>query len=362
MEEAYNPFISIVIPFFNRENTLSYCIDSVLNQHYDNWELLLIDDGSTDNSANLCKQYSKKDGRINYLYQENQGAGPARNRGIKEAKGDWITFVDSDDAILPEHLNQLQKYGKSKDLVMVSRCKAKYKDGYIRKISKSNDLKNICLEGNKQIVEYLYGDEFNPYQHANFACWDKFFRMSIIREHSIRYPLDVPTGQDQIFVVNYFKYTESFFLSEVGTYVPTPMGDEGIEHLACKLRMPEEFLYCQKKNYEALMELATITKSESVRKYAVNYILDKPFTRIIIPYTKWRNRVQYGKGKILKFIRKDFLPIIQEHKNELDYVKNERYRTNLKLILAGKESKVYDFWFWYRLKKDIKFAIRRRLK
>ena len=110
------------------------------------------------------------------------------------------------------------------------------------------------------------------------------------------------------------------------------------------------------------MELSTITKSESVRKYAVNYILDKPFTRIIIPYTKWRNRLQYGKGKILKFIRKDFLPIIQEHKNELDYVKNELYRSNLKLILSGKESNVYDFWFWHRLKKDIKFAIRRRLK
>lgn len=359
----FSPLVSIVIPIFNRENTLHYCIDSVLLQDYENWELLLIDDGSVDHSSEICLSYSQKDRRIKYFYQKNQGAGPARNYGIEKSKGDWITFIDSDDAIMPNHLNQLQQFGEDCDLVMVNRCKAKYENGMMHIISKDTEkMESASIRGNKNIVEYLYGEGFDPYHHANFACWDKFFKMSVIKEHHVMYPVDVPTGQDQVFVVNYFKHCESFYFSNIGTYAPTPMGNEGIDHLACKLRLPQEFLYCQIKNYEALMELAIITESASVKRYAVNYILDKPFTRIIRPYTKWRNRIHYGKKELLDFIQKDFMPIIQEHKEELVFVNNTLYREQLYSILKGNAPKVYDYWFWKNFRHDATSAIRRRLK
>ena len=185
--------------------------------------------------------------------------------------------------------------------------------------------------------------------------------MSIINKHNIRYPLDVPTGQDQVFVVKYFRFTDNFYFSNVGTYAPTPLGNEGIDHLACELRSPKEFLYCQKKNYEALLELAESSQVESVRQYAVNYILDKPFTRIIVPYTTWKNRKRLGKQSLLSFIKKDFLPIVRLHKDELHLVKNTTYQHQLINILEGKEEKVYNYWYFLNLKKDIKSALLRRM-
>lgn len=358
----YTPLVSIVIPIYNRENTLNYCIESILGQEYENWELLLIDDGSTDLSAEICQSYCERDRRINYYYQTNQGAGPARNKGIDESKGDWITFVDSDDAIMPNHLAQIQKYGKGLDCVMVNRCHARYENGKLVKIKDEiKGIQDIRLSGNKEIINYLYG-HFDPYSHANYACWDKFFKTSILREKCVRYPLDVPTGQDQIFVINYYKYTNEFYFSKEGTYVPTPMGNEGIDHLACKLRKPEEFFHCQMENYQALLSLSQATNSELVRNYAVNYILEKPFTRIIIPYTHWRNRRILGKKQILDFIQERFLPIIKDCEKDLHLVKNLLYREQIRAIIAGKSSNVYDYWFWKNLKNDVFFAVRRRIK
>ena len=358
----YSPFVSIVIPVYNRKNTLNYCIGSVLGQEYENWELLLIDDGSTDRSAEICQSYCEKDRRIKYFYQANQGAGPARNKGIEEARGDWITFVDSDDAIMPNHLTQIQKHGKGLDCVMVNRCRAKYQNGTLVKLEdETKGIQDIRLSGNKEIIDYLYG-YFDPYSHANYACWDKFFKMSILREKNVRYPLDVPTGQDQIFVVNFYKYINEFYFSKEGTYAPTPMGNEGIDHLACKLRNPNEFFHCQKENYQALISLSQAANSDLVRAYAVNYILEKPLTRIIIPYTHWRNRKLMGKKQILNFIQKQFFPIIKDCEKDLHLVKNLLYRGQLRAIIAGKSYSVYDYWFWKNLKNDVISAIRRRIK
>lgn len=358
----YNPLISIIIPIYNRENTLSYCIDSVLGQEYGNWELLLIDDGSIDNSAVICKSYCEKNNKIRYYHQNNAGPGTARNRGIKEAHGEWITFVDSDDAIMPDHLTQLQKYGEDSDCVMVCTCRTVLIDGKLQRC-KDNDEKRqkIKIDENKNIVNYLYGD-FDPYRHATFACWDKFFKMSIIEEHHILFPSDVSIGEDQVFVVRFLEYTKTFYFSNAGTYTMTPMGNEGIDHLACQLRSPEEFLYCQKVNYDTLLMLSKKAESKLVREYAVNYILTKPLIRIILPYTKWRNRLKVGKNKLLHFVRSELLPIAQEHASELHLVKNEVYREYWKFILSGQEKRLYNELFKKNLKADVINAFRRRWK
>jgi len=357
----FSPLISIVIPIYNREYTLHYCIESVLAQEYGRWELLLIDDGSTDHSAEICKSYCEKDEKIKYFHQTNAGAGAARNRGIEEAKGEWITFVDSDDAILPNHLAQLVQHGEDRDCVMVSTCKASFSDGKLQRVKKdeNKERENVTLTGNKNIISYLYGD-FNPYQYANFACWDKFFKMSVIRQFSISYPVDVPSGQDQVFVARFFIHTEAFAFSNKGTYALVPMGNENIDHLACQLRTPKASFHCQEVNYETLISLYKHTSCESVREYAVNYILDKPFTRIILPYTLWRNRRKVGRQQILEFIRQQMLPIAKEHECELHLLKNERYRAYWKMILNGQEGKLYDQLYQKGLRDYIKNGCRRR--
>ncbi len=92
-----SPMISVIIPVYNAEKTIARCIDSVLEQTYQDFEILLIDDGSTDSSGEICKTYADNDSRVKYIKKENGGVSTARNRGIDEAQRKYITFIDSDD-------------------------------------------------------------------------------------------------------------------------------------------------------------------------------------------------------------------------------------------------------------------------
>ena len=92
-------FLSIIIPVYNAEKTVGYSIESVLAQKWDDIEIIVVDDGSSDGSLTICKEYEKKDTRIKVIHQENGGPGAARNTGLQNAKGDYISFVDADDYI-----------------------------------------------------------------------------------------------------------------------------------------------------------------------------------------------------------------------------------------------------------------------
>lgn len=102
-----NPKISIIIPIYNTEKYLPHCLDSILKQTYENFELILIDDGSTDNSNKIADDYAKKDKRIKVVHQKNAGQSAARNKGLELATGDFISFIDSDDKIKPTFLEEL---------------------------------------------------------------------------------------------------------------------------------------------------------------------------------------------------------------------------------------------------------------
>jgi len=94
--------ISVIVPVYNAERYISRCVDSILKQTYSDWELLLVDDGSKDNSLAILNDYGKKDSRIRTFHQENAGAGAARNVGLENAIGDYIVFIDSDDFVEPD--------------------------------------------------------------------------------------------------------------------------------------------------------------------------------------------------------------------------------------------------------------------
>lgn len=104
--------ISLICPVYNCEAFLPYCIDAIISQTYKNWELIIIDDGSQDNSLAICHNYAKQDSRIRVLHQEHKGVSAARNYGLETFKGNYILFVDSDDFIEPEHL--LNMYDNAK--------------------------------------------------------------------------------------------------------------------------------------------------------------------------------------------------------------------------------------------------------
>ncbi len=102
--------ISVIVPVYNVEPYLKRCVDSILNQTYKDFELILVDDGSTDRSGEICDEYKKSDDRVKIMHKENAGISDARNKGIEEAfksSSEWITFVDSDDFIHPETFERL---------------------------------------------------------------------------------------------------------------------------------------------------------------------------------------------------------------------------------------------------------------
>lgn len=129
-DETLHSLVSVIIPTYNREKTLERAVNSVLSQTFKNFEVIIVDDNSTDNTMSLISRYENNDFRIRYLqHHKNLGAQAARNTGIKEAKGKWIAFLDSDDEWLPEKLEKNLECAYSQNVPVVhSECYKKYED------------------------------------------------------------------------------------------------------------------------------------------------------------------------------------------------------------------------------------------
>ena len=119
MKEIHAPLVSIIVPVYNAEKYLNRCIDSILSQTMTDFELLLIDDGSKDDSGRICDEYSEKDARVRVFHKTNGGVSSARNLGLDNAIGDWITYVDADDRCSYEYLEHLlSKVDEGTDLII----------------------------------------------------------------------------------------------------------------------------------------------------------------------------------------------------------------------------------------------------
>ena len=101
------PLVSIIVPVYQVEAYISECVESLLAQTYTNLEILLVDDGSTDSSGEICDEYAVKDDRVRVVHQRNQGPSVARNSGLDHMKGEYVAFVDSDDVVLPDFIESL---------------------------------------------------------------------------------------------------------------------------------------------------------------------------------------------------------------------------------------------------------------
>ena len=107
MKECSKPLVSIIVPVYQVVDYVGVCVESLLRQTYKNLEILLVDDGSTDGSGEICDEYANRDNRIRVIHQENQGLSAARNTGLDQALGEYVAFVDSDDAVLPDFIETL---------------------------------------------------------------------------------------------------------------------------------------------------------------------------------------------------------------------------------------------------------------
>lgn len=199
--------ISVIVPVYKAEKYLHRCIDSILAQTYTDFELLLIDDGSPDNCGAICDEYAEKDARVRVFHKINGGVSSARNLGLDKVKGEWVTFVDSDDYVHPNFFKSLDEKCNV-DLVVESfqivGSNEKW-DGILEDVVYDNDLLK------EKIVELSLKSNFQ-------VPWGKFYRRDIIYAHQIKFDEKIHSGEDTLFVLNYLVHTRTLQLHKEPYY------------------------------------------------------------------------------------------------------------------------------------------------
>jgi len=184
-----NELISVIVPVYNVEKYIRKCIDSIIGQTYKNLEIIVVDDGSLDESGKICDEYAKKDNRIKVIHKENSGVSSARNIGIENSTGKWIAFVDSDDWIEKKYFEELLKVAVENDAEVVLCGYNRITVNKIEKIYNSGEL----IEDTSR--EFLI-KTLNPQTGYGF-CHMKLYKKSIIKNNLFDITLKV--GEDALF-------------------------------------------------------------------------------------------------------------------------------------------------------------------
>lgn len=193
LDNKDRPIVSVIVPYHNSEDFISECIESVLAQTYQNWELILVDDHSVDSSNEICKRYVTNDRRIMTIATEKPGVSAARNAGIDRANGQYIMFVDSDDCVEPKSLESLLD-GMSRHSMTV---------GSYRKMTKSKVIEESILGEDCLSRDGFITALFNSRKVYVGYCWGKLFDLGLIEEKQIRFNTELAYNEDRLFVLQY---------------------------------------------------------------------------------------------------------------------------------------------------------------
>lgn len=206
-----NPTVSIIIPVYQAEDFLSRCLNSITNQTFKDFELLLINDGSTDKSQKICNNYAISFNNIRVFHQKNIGPSAARNKGIDQAKGKFITFIDADDYIDKNYLEGFFVANPNPE-------KALIQHNYIREYN----------DGRRKKFQ-LPPKQFNRSQFSNLFysiqlikwwpfTWGKLYDLALVKEQGLHFKEDIYYGEDLIFLLSYLNFAKCFILSSHSYY------------------------------------------------------------------------------------------------------------------------------------------------
>lgn len=268
-----NPLISIVIPVYKVEKYVGKCIESVIAQTFDDWELLLIDDGSPDSSGDICDHYAETDHRIRVFHIPNGGVSAARNLGIDNAHGRWITFIDSDDWVEPEYLADFMKRNPSPKSIVVSGLKTQNPDRTYISFQYA-DVETITgLAAAKLISDFdLFGDG---------GPFNKLFDLELIRQSDIRFNTDLSFHEDHIFVYSYYLLIDKIILSGYCGYHYMYYGEQSKDSLS----------RLGKKGINKLFHASDIFLEIVPKLFFKFYITDKKYQSIVLTRTGYSQRV-----------------------------------------------------------------------
>ena len=206
------PMVSIIVPIYNAENYLRRCVDSILNQEYTDYELLLVNDGSTDASGDICEEYGDRDPRVIVIQKENTGVSDSRNRALDRARGKYLQFLDSDDWITPDatrlFVRAAEEYG----------CDMVISDFYRvvgERLSTKGDIEEEGVLTREEFAAHMME---NPADFYYGVLWNKLYRRDIVEEHNLRMDTDINWCEDFMFNLEYIRYAKVFYALHAPIY------------------------------------------------------------------------------------------------------------------------------------------------
>ena len=234
-----SPLLSVIVPVYNVERYLRECLDSILASTFTNYELLLIDDGSTDSSGSICDDYSGKDARVKVFHKLNGGVSSARNVGMEHAQAEWITFVDADDMVAPTFLEHL--YQPVKDYPDVDFVQAGF-----------TNLRNGKLAEYDQQYDFYLGYEKQALigrMRGHVYC--KLFSVRVISQNNLRFDEIIRTAEDLQFVLDYILQVNRYvYTPEYGYYYRSDNNDS-LTH-SVKFQSYVESLHIFKRRFKSI--------------------------------------------------------------------------------------------------------------
>lgn len=211
-EELMRPMVSIIVPIYNAEQYLRRCVDSILNQEYTDFELLLVNDGSTDASGDICEEYGDRDPRVIVIQKENTGVSDSRNRALDRARGKYLQFLDSDDWITPDatrlFVRAAEEYG----------CDMVISDFYRvvgERLSTKGDIEEEGVLTREEFAAHMME---NPADFYYGVLWNKLYRRDIVEEHNLRMDTDINWCEDFMFNLEYIRYAKVFYALHAPIY------------------------------------------------------------------------------------------------------------------------------------------------
>lgn len=195
------PEISIIVPIYNSEKSIGRLIESILAQSFNNFELILVDDFSSDGSRDICNLYAEKDSRIRLIYlEENRGVSNARNMGLNAAIGRYIMFADSDDCVDKNWCQELYDIKQKYPMALIT-----------SNIYNVDDLGNVIPKVSNSFSSGILSSYFDLFQLGiSGYTVNKIFELEILNKYSIRFVQGQYTGEDVVFIINYIKYCSSY--------------------------------------------------------------------------------------------------------------------------------------------------------
>ena len=215
-ESKAKPIVSVIVPVYKVEKYVARCIDSILNQTYPNWELILVDDGSPDDSGSICDEYAAKDNRIRVFHKENGGVSSARNLGIEKSTGNLLMFVDSDDWINTQCIEQCLNKAADSDLIRFG----------LQYIFKGKDIPDYILRINESLSLNEYRKLLVSRKTALGVCGG-MYRRSIFFQHRIRFNESIIMGEDWLVNFQYLKHCSSVCIIDKPFYTYNRSNEDG---------------------------------------------------------------------------------------------------------------------------------------